>query len=716
VTRRVATLFVPCFVDHLHHEVARASITLLEAAGMDVDVPTRQTCCGQPALNFGAPEAASRAARHFARVFRDAETVVCPSGSCVRMVRSQHPRLAPGGLDVSRLHEIFSFLDGAAGLPEARCEARAVLHAPCHHARSPGGMDPARKLASRVHGLELLEWRLAEECCGFGGLFSIEFPRLSTAMGLRKVEGLVQRGVEWIVTPDASCQMHLDGIVRAHGLPITVVHLAEVLAQTARRREDHGRHAGRPAGTKGAEPALVRRVNEKLEIPGLADRVARAADHSLERRASIAASIKGWDGIRDRAARIRREALERLDEHLGSFRKRAAASGVEIHDAADAAQACGTVLGILREANAGTAIKSKSMVGEEIGLGEALARSGIDVVETDLGEFIVQLGHEPPSHITAPALHVDVREVARRFLDHGVIDATPPELEGETLSERDRAGAARAMALAARSHLRKAFLGSPAGITGANFLVAETGTVVLVENESNIRLATTLPRVHVAVTGIEKVVPAAADLAPLLTLLPVSATGQRQSAAVSLLGSPRRGARMHVVLVDAGRRALLADEVLGDALACIRCGACMNVCPVFRTVGGHAYGGPYPGPLGLMLLEELGDSHDPLLPFLSTLCGACADVCPVRIPIPDVILELRRRHLEAGLMGLRWKAGLACFGLLAASPPMWSLASRIGSWALRRGARPGPLASWAAGRALPRPTGRRFVEAHGRKE
>ena len=196
----------------------------------------------------------------------------------------------------------------------------------------------------------------------------------------------------------------------------------------------------------------------------------------------------------------------------------------------------------------------------------------------------------------------------------------------------------------------------------------------------------------------------AADLGPLLSVLPVSATGQRQSAAVSLLSAPRQGGRMHVVLVDAGRRALLGDPVLREALACIRCGACMNVCPVFRTCGGHAYGGPYPGPLGLMILEALGAGRgDPDLPFLCTLCGACDEVCPVRIPITDAILELRRRHVEDGRAGLVQGLGLHAFGLASSRPRLWSTAGRILDRVLERGAAPGPLGRWARGRALPRP-------------
>jgi L-lactate dehydrogenase complex protein LldF len=437
-------------------------------------------------------------------------------------------------------------------------------------------------------------------------------------------------------------------------------------------------------------------VSRQLARPGLSGRITRATDHALARRRDEIARMGDWERRRERAARIRHRALDRLDEGLETFTRSATRSGIVVHHASDAAAARSTVLSILHDAGAGEVVKAKSMLCEELGLNDALQSEDIRVTETDLGELVIQLEGEPPSHVTGPALHVDAEEVARRFHAHGIIDAVP-----EGLSRRELA---RSLAAAARTHLREAFHSAPAGITGGNFVVAETGTLVLVENESNIRLATTLPDLHVALVGVEKLVLEAADLGPLLSLLPVSATGQRQSAAVSLLAGPRQGGRMHVVLVDAGRRALLDDPVLRQALACIRCGACMNVCPVFRTVGGHAYAGPYPGPLGLMILEALGTGRgDPDLPFLSTLCGACDEACPVRIPITDVILELRRRFVDRGRGGFVEELGLASFGLAAAHPALWSTAGRILDRVIERGAAPGPLRRWVHGRALPRP-------------
>ncbi len=695
--RESVTLFVPCFVERFHPRVAEASARLLEAAGHGVDVPQDQTCCGQPAFNAGGWAAAGRAARHFVEVFGDAGTVVCPSGSCTHMVRTHYRKLLPDAAGLpDRVHELCAFLAPRAGrLPRVGIEARAVLHEPCHLARLAGSMDAARVLLAGASGLEIVPWSLASECCGFGGVFSVRYPELSVAMGRRKLAGLEGSGVTLVVTPDASCMMHLGGIIEQAGLGLRVVHLAEILSGAPlepRPRRAERRRARPPA----ALTPLERRVGRQLGRRGLAGRLTRATDHALDRRRSEIALMGDWERRRERAARIRRQALDRLDEGLETFERNASRSGIVVHRAQSAAAARAAVLSILREARATEAVKAKSMLCEELGLNDALENEGIDVVETDLGELIIQLEGEAPSHVTGPALHVDALEVARRFREHGIIGEIPSGLEKDAL--------ARTLARAARDHLRAAFLRAPAGITGGNFIVAETGTLVLVENESNIRLATTLPGLHVALVGVEKLVLEAADLGPLLTLLPVSATGQRQSAAVSLLGAPVQGGRMHVILVDAGRRALLGDPVLREALACIRCGACMNVCPVFRTVGGHAYGGPYPGPLGLMILEALGAGRgDPDLPFLSTLCGACDDACPVRIPITDVILELRRRHVEGGGAGIVQGLGLASFGLAASRPRLWSAAGRIIDRVLERGGAPGPLGRWVHGRALPRP-------------
>jgi L-lactate dehydrogenase complex protein LldF len=338
------------------------------------------------------------------------------------------------------------------------------------------------------------------------------------------------------------------------------------------------------------------------------------------------------------------------------------------------------------------------MVSEEIALNPALTARGIAVHEGDLGELIVQLRGEEPSHITAPALHLNRQQIAALFRR-----AFGEELEPDPVQ----------LTAAARRHLRARFLAADAGITGANFVVAESGSVVLVENESNIRLATTLPRLHIAVTGIEKLIPRLVDLAPLLTLLPVSATGQKASAAVSILGGARPegeadGPReFHLILIDNGRRSLLADPILRPALRCIRCGACLNVCPVFQRIGGHGYGAVYPGPIGVVLARALLGQRDSAHAFACSLCGACDEICPVQVPLTRLILEVRRRAQVAAGVTLE-RLGHAAYAALSQHPQLFNLAltaARTATPWWPRWLSTSLTGGWTDLRAWPRPHG-----------
>lgn len=340
--------------------------------------------------------------------------------------------------------------------------------------------------------------------------------------------------------------------------------------------------------------------------------------------------------LRDQAQVLRDHTLEHLDFYLEQLEENVTRLGGTVHWAEDAASARRIVENLAAERGVRTVVKGKSMVSEEIGLNEGLAARGLDVVETDLGEYIIQLACEPPSHLVGPAIHKTREQIAQLFCD--TLDA--PLMDDP-----------KNMALFARRKLRERFLAADMGVTGANFLVAASGAVVLLENEGNIRLSTTIPRIHVAITGIEKVVPTWEDLSVLLRLLPRSATGQKLSAYVSLFLGPRRAGEpdgpdeFHLVLVDNGRSRILADASFRESLRCIRCGACLNTCPVYLKIGGHAYGWVYSGPIGSVITPQL--LQDPrctsTLPFASTLCGACADVCPVKIDIPRILAELRSR-------------------------------------------------------------------------
>ena len=339
-----------------------------------------------------------------------------------------------------------------------------------------------------------------------------------------------------------------------------------------------------------------------------------------------------------RARNARLTALSRLPELLEELERNATAAGTKVHWAADAAEARAIVTGIARGCGAKVVVKGKSMVSEEIALNPALEGAGIEVWETDLGEFIVQLAQEPPSHIIAPCIHKSRADVAALFREKlGLADledsASIPELT-----------------LLARRTLREKFLAADLGVTGVNMAVAETGSVVLVENEGNIRMSTTCPPVHVAIMSLEKVAATLEDAADLLRVLPRSATGQRMSSYVSVLTGPRRdgerdgAAQTHLVILDNGRSGVLGDPVLREALLCFRCGACLNSCPVYQTIGGHAYGSVYSGPIGALLSSLLLPAQDTRdLPFGCTLCGACKRTCPLGIDHPRLMLRLRER-------------------------------------------------------------------------
>ncbi len=352
-----------------------------------------------------------------------------------------------------------------------------------------------------------------------------------------------------------------------------------------------------------------------------------------ERRKAAAASLPNWEDLRSEARAIKDEVLSHLDRYLEEFVDNAESRGAKIHWARDAAEANSIICGLAAERNARTVVKSKSMTTEETHLNAALEAAGMQVVETDLGEYIIQLAEEPPSHIIAPAIHKTRGQIAELF---------NAEL-GMPLTD----DVAR-LTSTARATLRDRFAAADVGISGVNFAIAETGTIVIVENEGNIRLTTSLPRIHIAVMGIEKVLPRFADLDVFLKLLPRSGTGQRLTTYQSYITGTKRHPNdegpeeLHIVLLDNGRSRMLAHPVTRQSLACIRCGACLNACPVYQQVGGHAYGSVYPGPIGAVITPQLmGIEKAAQLPYASSLCGACREVCPVKIDIPRLLLHLR---------------------------------------------------------------------------
>jgi L-lactate dehydrogenase complex protein LldF len=350
-------------------------------------------------------------------------------------------------------------------------------------------------------------------------------------------------------------------------------------------------------------------------------------------RLAAARSLENWEELRTQARAIKDEVLLRLDEYLEEFAVNAQRRGAQVHWARDAAEANQIVCRLANERGARRIVKSKSMVTEEIHLNDALQAEGIEAIETDLGEYIIQLAGETPSHIIAPAIHKTKQQVAELFTAELGIEPTDDVAQ---------------LTSAARRVLRQRFAAADMGISGVNFAIAETGTILILENEGNIRLTTSLPKTHIAVMGIEKILPRFADLDVFLKLLPRSGTGQRLTTYQSLITGTKRHAEdegpeeLHIVLLDNGRSRMLAHPVTRQSLACIRCGACLNACPVYQQIGGHAYGSVYAGPIGAVITPQLiGLRKAEQLPYASSLCGACREVCPVKIDIPELLLYLR---------------------------------------------------------------------------
>ncbi len=430
------------------------------------------------------------------------------------------------------------------------------------------------------------------------------------------------------------------------------------------------------------------------------------------KRAEAVARLPEFEALREEGRAIKDHALAHLDYYLELYEKNVAARGGRVHWARDAAEARAAVLEICRSAGARTVTKGKSMIAEEVALNEHLEANGITPVETDLGEYIIQLRHEPPSHIIAPAIHLMKEQVADSFrAAHREFPTGRPLADAQTLCEE------------ARTVLRPRFLAADVGITGANFLVAETGSGIIVTNEGNGDLTQSLPRIHIVITSIEKVVPTLEDAATLLRLLARSATGQEFSSYTTISTGPRRPGDLdgpeeyHVVLLDNGRSKLLGTQ-FQDMLRCLKCAACLNHCPVYAAVGGHAYGWVYPGPMGSVLTPALvGLAEAGHLPNASTLCGRCESVCPVKIPLPKLLRHWRERQFAEKLSPRAARFGLGVWGFLAQHPALYHAATRVAArvlgWAgSRRGRfRSLPLAGgWTQVRDMPAPEGRTFQQ------
>ena len=433
-----------------------------------------------------------------------------------------------------------------------------------------------------------------------------------------------------------------------------------------------------------------------------------------EKRAAAVAQLDIFEALRDAGKDIRNRGLENLDAYLLKFEEAATARGTIVHWAETAEDVNRIVIEIAQANGVKKIVKSKSMVSEESGLNHALEAVGIQAIETDLGEYIVQLAQEPPSHLIAPAIHKSKEDVAELFQQHHNL---PYKLDIPDLTKE------------ARQILRPHFLSADMGISGGNFLIAETGSVALVTNEGNGRMVTTAPKIHVAITGIEKVLPTLDDLATIMRLLPRSATGQSISNYVTVLTGPKGKGdsdgpeQSHVILVDSGRSAMLGTA-MQEALRCIRCGACMNHCPVYQNIGGHSYGWVYPGPIGAVLTPNFVGLKNALdLPQAATLCNACGVVCPVKIPLPDLMRHLREKQIEQNLRPFGERLSIKIWRYVALRPGLYALATKLATrFGKLLGGSQGVihrlprLDGWTKGRDMPAPSGKTFRELYAQKK
>jgi L-lactate dehydrogenase complex protein LldF len=457
-------------------------------------------------------------------------------------------------------------------------------------------------------------------------------------------------------------------------------------------------------------PQFKDNAHRALQDQQLQKALGNVRHNFIERRAQAAARLPEFEALRDQARDLRDHVLAHLDLYLEIYERKVTEAGGHVHFARTAEEASRIIVDLAKARGAKIVTKGKSMVSEEIGLNAALERAGIEAVETDLGEYIIQLRGEAPSHIIAPAVHLNQEDIESDF--RRVHTWLPKDRDLE---------APESLLAEARATLRAKFLAADIGITGANFLVAETGTSIIVTNEGNGDLTQTLPKMHVVVASIEKIAPTLEDVASIMRVLARSATGQDMSVYTTLSTGPRRPddvdgpQEYHVVLVDNGRSNMLGTD-FEDMLRCIRCGACMNHCPVYHAVGGHAYGWVYPGPMGAVLTPSLiGVEQAGHLPNASTFCGRCESVCPVRIPLPKLMRHWREREFERHLSPATVRSGLAVWAFFAKRPKLYALSARIGIGLMGLAGRSKgrfawmPFAGgWTKYRDLPAPQGQTF--------
>ena len=463
--------------------------------------------------------------------------------------------------------------------------------------------------------------------------------------------------------------------------------------------DHHTRH-------RGAE--FYKDKTRGLAEPGDFKALGQSAGRSAKLVNEMTAQLSGWQGWREAASRVKAHALANLDKLLVEFERNISARGVEVLYAEDAEEANRLVIDIAKKHNVKNVVRSKTMVSEEMALNHALADEGIRAVETDLGEYLVQLADERPVHIVTPAIHLSAADCGKLFAD---------KLNEPYTAEH------RELTDIARRHLREEYITADMGVSGVNFAMADTGTIAIIENEGNAGLSTSAPPVHVALMGIEKIIPGVEYLPLFLQLLARSGTGQKLTTYTHLIHGATPGRKMYLIIIDNGRTNVLADPATRSSLGCLRCGACLNNCPVYQRVGGWAYGWVYPGPIGSIITTQLlGFDKAGKLPFASSLCGACSEACPVKIDIPHQLVHLRKRVVSETTTlakiaeGAMWKA----WAVAMTSPLRYRLAMacvRMGTGLVKfLPWHPLQLGAWTRGREVPKPSGASFRDRWKKKE
>ena len=660
-------LFSPCVARALFPQILYETTRIIELLGFECIADKKVTCCGQMFFNNGMKSEAKSLAKRFIKAFHDAAIIVAPTWSCVEMVRQHYgnilddPGLAREWEALrTRVFEITEFIINRCSITswEGELTAKAVFQYSCHMPKDEGTRMQIQNLLRGIRGFEIF-FPPSEHCCGFGGSFFAFMGTISETIGEERLKRLEYDKFDFVVSSEPGCMMHFISLPRRD---VRLLHTVQVLSGAVSASRPQPVYV--PVMTMGSRAVPSSEFHDRAERAALdvalREKIAFALDHAVEARRKAIDRFENYEFVKAKVKETREFSVHNLQSLWLTAKRALEQKGIKVHFARDSEEAKRMVVEIAKTKNAKLIVKSKSMTSEEVGVREALLETSLEVVETDLGEFIVTLRGERASHLVAPALHLSKRDVKETFQKLGFSsDSEEPE----------------ALAQFAREYLRRKFLSADMGIFGVNVVCAHEGILLTVTNEGNGRLCISLPKVVVGICGLEKVVPNLRDACNVLKVLPANATGQTMTSYVNFVGGlegGQDGREIHLIVVDNGRSRIANDDEMRPILFCIRCGACSNVCPVYRVVGGHAYGGVYSGPMGILWTLGLqGTEKNADLLEACTLCGECSRVCPASIDIAGIIRRLRGRVAQRkkalrlaylGLKGvLRFRMAIALY-------------------------------------------------------